>query len=343
MYDGAIRLGLSRNSKIAVFGALISLLTIAFILSQIRVDQFGEALLRANYAYVLPCVLFLVLGLVTRAFRWRGLLQGALPLRRAFSIMNVAYLVNGVLPLRLGEVVRIYLTTQVTGHPVAALTAASTVIVERLLDLLAIVVMVLVALGFAPVPRELQTASLVSAVAAIGGFIVLVWMASHRAWVTRLLTTAAKVVKPLAHPRWQTWVNQFLDGLLPLTTWRGFLSPVFWTAASWILSLIAGYFLMIAVFGVGDWVATALYIAAAAFAIAVPAVPGNLGTYEGSILLALQAMGYTDFNQMAAFAVLVHAVNVLVHAVTGLIGMLQEGVSLNQLQRGVQQMRQSEG
>ena len=336
-------MNLSRNTKIALFGAFISLLTIAFILSQIRLDLFGDALLSANYGYVIPCVVFLVLGLVTRALRWQVLLQEALPLRRAFSIMNVAYLVNGVLPLRLGELVRIYLTSHVEGYQVAAMTAASTVIVERLLDLLAIVVMVLVALGFAPVPRELQTASLISAIAAISGFVVLVWMASHRSWVTRLLGVVGNVIKPLAHPRWQTWANQFLDGLLPLTSWRGFLLPVAWTGASWILSLIAGYYLMIAVFGSGDWVATALYIAAAAFAIAVPAVPGNLGTYEWSILLALQALGYSNFNQVAAFAVLVHAVNVLVHAVTGVIGMLQEGVSLNQLQQGVQQMRHLEG
>lgn len=336
-------MGRFRGIRLGLLGVVVSVLTLLFIASQIQIESFGSALLGADYGYVLPCVLFLVLGLVTRALRWRALLQGGLPLNRAFSIMNVAYLVNGVLPLRLGELVRVFLASQVKGHPVAAWRVASTVLVERLLDLLAIVMMVLIALIFAPVPSELQTASLISAIAAIAGFGVLIVAARRRAWVYRLHDRVSRWVPALAQPRWRTWLDQFLDGVQPLTSLRTFLVLIFWTALSWLLSLIAGYFLMIAVFGSGNWVTTALYIAAAAFAIAVPAVPGNLGTYEWSILLALQAMGYNDFNRMTAFAVLVHAVNVLVHASTGLIGLLQEGVTLGQLQRGVRQMRGVEG
>jgi uncharacterized protein (TIRG00374 family) len=338
-----MNLTVSRGVKIGALGAVMSTLAFVFIISQIRPDQFASAFARANYAYVLPCLLFLLLGLVTRALRWRALLGGALPLSRSFSIMNVAYLVNGVLPLRLGEVVRIYLTSQIKDHPVGVLKTTGSILVERLLDLLAIVLMVLLGLLFAPVPPELQSASAVAALSAMTGFITLVVLAGHRAWVHRLLGTITGRFHRLDHQRLARWVNEFLDGLAPLRSLRGFLTPVLWTCASWVLSLIAGYWLMFAIFGESSFVTTALYIAAAAFAIAVPAVPGNLGTYEWSIILALSAMGYTDMDRMTAFAVLVHAVNVLVHASTGLIGLVKEGISLQQLQRGVRQMQQLEG
>jgi hypothetical protein len=84
-----------------------------------------------------------------------------------------------------------------------------------------------------------------------------------------------------------------------------------------------------------------LYIAAAAFAIAVPAVPGNLGPYELSIMLALGAMGFGQpAETAAAFALVVHGVNLAVHAITGVIGFIQEGISLGQLSQGVREMRQ---
>jgi hypothetical protein len=100
---------------------------------------------------------FLLLGLVTRALRWQVLLNGSLVLHRAFSIMNVAYLVNGVLPLRLGEVARVYLTTRLP-KPIPVLTTTSTIIVERLLDLLAVVMLMSLALATGNVPTELRFA-----------------------------------------------------------------------------------------------------------------------------------------------------------------------------------------
>jgi hypothetical protein len=36
---------------------------------------------------------------------------------------------------------------------------------------------------------------------------------------------------------------------------------------------------------------------------------------------------------------MVHAVNVFVHTATGLVGFVQEGISLNQLSTGIQQMQ----
>jgi len=336
-------LGRSRRTRVGLLGTIVSLLAIAFIASQIQLEAFGRALLNANYAYVVPCVVFLLLGLGARALRWRALLDVDLPLLRVFSIMNVAYLVNGVLPLRLGEVVRVFLMSQVEDGKVPPLRVISSIVVERLLDLLAVVWMVLMGLAFAPVPDELRAAGGVGAGMVAVGFCGLLAAAANRRRLHRVHAWMSRGISPPAQERLRVWLDQFLDGVALLTRWRPLLRLLGWTALSWVLSIVAGYFLMIAVFEVGDWLATALYIAAAAFAIAVPAVPGNLGTYEWSIVVALQALGYDDFSRLAAFALLVHAVNVLVHAATGVVGMFQEGVTLGQLQRGVRQMRGAEG
>jgi uncharacterized membrane protein YbhN (UPF0104 family) len=119
---------------------------------------------------------------------------------------------------------------------------------------------------------------------------------------------------------------------------------LFWTALSWGLSAAAGYVLMLAFFDAASWAATFLYIAAAAFAIAVPAVPGNIGTYEWAVMLALSALGYGEPTNpvLVSFAVVVHGVNLALYAVFGAIGIVQEGLTLSQLAREVGQMQQSE-
>src|SRR5690606_30698054 len=109
---GHPNLTLSNRLKIGILGTIVTFVALYFIATQLNLELFWQAWTSANYWYVLPCMLLLFLGLVTRAFRWRVLLNGELPFNRTFSIMNVAYLVNGVLPLRIGEVARVYLVSR---------------------------------------------------------------------------------------------------------------------------------------------------------------------------------------------------------------------------------------
>jgi hypothetical protein len=133
-------------------------------------------------------------------------------------------------------------------------------------------------------------------------------------------------------------LDHFLDGLLPLTRPGLLLRVLFWTGLSWGMSVVAGYIIMFAFYEQASWSATALYIAAAAFVIAVPAVPGNIGTYQWAIMLAVSAVGYGEPTDPVnvSFAVVVHATNLLLYAVVGVLGFMQEGISLGQLTSQVQ-------
>lgn len=327
-----------RHIKVGALGIIVSLLAIYFIVVQIDAERFFSTLLTADYRFLIPCIFFLVLGLFTRAFRWRVLLTNQLPYNRAFSIMNVAYLVNGILPMRIGEVARIYLTTRVK-NPIPAMQTASTIVIERLLDLLAVVVMMLLALTVAPVPLELQYAGAIGAGMAITGFIVLIAVARQRKMAEQFILWLTTKIPLLARMRIEKFVGDFLDGLMPILDLRSLSQAIFWTLISWVLSVTAGYILMFAFFEQGDLVATMLFIAAAALAVALPAVPGNIGTYEASILLALVALGYEQSDAAIAFAITVHVVNVFVHVSMGMVGFIQEGISLTQLRTGVRQMQ----
>ncbi|MBZ0296500.1 MAG: flippase-like domain-containing protein [Anaerolineae bacterium] len=328
--------------RIGLLGAVVSLLAIYFIIIQVDIGLLTESFRSARYGYVLLSGLLLVLALIPRALRWRTLLSGALPLWRAFHMMNVAYLVNGIVPLRMGELARMFLARR-HDPPVPLLKSASTILVERLLDLLAVLVLLGVALAASPtLPQDYRTAASGSVVILLAGFSVLIFLASQRPLAQRMVTWVTGWVPLLAKWNLQDWLNHFLDGLTPLTKPRLLLQVLLWTAVGWGISVFAGYILMFAFFESGNLAATCLYIAAAAFAIAVPAVPGNLGTYEWAIMLALSALNYGDPTTatIVSFAVVVHAVNLLVHACTGAYGLLREGVSISQLSAGVQEMNQ---
>lgn len=325
--------------RIGLLGVLVSLAAAWFVVSQVNLTELGDVFGRVRWGWFVLCMVLLTGGLLTRAWRWRVLLSGGLPLWRAFHIMNVAYLVNGLLPLRAGEVARAFLATR-TSPPVPVLTSVSTIIVERLLDLLAVVGLVMLALVAGPLPEEIRGAVALLGPMAFVGFLVLVGLSARRALVNRIMDVVVLRLPLLARWRVPQLMGHFLDGLTPLTRPHALGLALFTTAISWALSVAAGYVLMLTVWDEPSFATTCLFIAAASLAIAVPAVPGNVGTYELSILLALQASGYGEpASTASAFAILVHASNLLVYAVLGVLGFIQEGISLGQLSQGVRDMQ----
>ncbi len=332
---------MTRRWRIGLLGVLVSALAILFIGSQFNAREFLDALSSARWSYVVLCGVLLLVALLPRAKRWQVLLGYALPYWRAFNIMNVAYLVNNVLPLRIGEVARMYLATQ-ADPPVPIFKTLSTVVVERLLDLLAVVLLLALALVAGDVPVELRAAGGTAAVIALSGFLVLVFLANRRAFAERLMQWFVERIPLLARLKVDRWFAHFLDGLTPIAQPRTLLQVLIWTALGWGISVAAGYILMFAFYDRVDHLAvTCLYIASAAFAIAVPAVPGNLGTYELSIIAALNAFGFgADPAVATAFAVVVHGVNLVTHFGAGVYGFVQEGITLERLSQGVQEMRQ---
>jgi len=336
-----------KHWRILAIGAVVSGAAIVMIASQIDFALLGEALRTANYWMLIPGALIAVLGLVARAQRWRVLLSGHMGYGHAFHILNISYLLNGLLPLRMGELARVWLARRCPDN-VPYLKSAGTIVLERVLDLLTVVLFIVVGLLIAgeQVPPELRAAALGSGVIALAAFAFMLVMAAQRDLTHKLLGFFTARVPFLRRVDLAAWLDHTLDGFKPLTRVSSLVNVLLWTAISWGFSLLSGYALMFVFYPQGDVVATLLFIAAASFAVALPAIPGNVGPYEGSIIFALGALGYTStsigFATATAFAFAVHFVNLAVNAVLGVMGFIAEGVSLGQVSQGVQQLRAEE-
>jgi uncharacterized membrane protein YbhN (UPF0104 family) len=196
-------------------------------------------------------------------------------------------------------------------------------------------------LSGAALPSEIRAAAMTAVPAALGGFVFLVILARQRALADKLLAWLVNRINPLQRFDVSGWAFQFLDGLKPLTAPRRLLSVMLWTALGWGCTITAGYLLMFVFYDQSNWVTAGLFIGVLALAVALPAVPGNVGTYEVAIIVALQATGYGEpANKALVFAVLLHTIDVLVYVVTGLAGFFQQGISLVQLSQAVRDSRQ---
>ena len=285
-----------------------------------------ESLRHVHFGYLLLGAAGVVLFLAVRAVRWRFMLANAAPYAPVFHIQNIGYMLTQLLPLRLGDVARAVLIGNVP--PITIAQGVSTMVVERLLDMVFIVVLLPFTLsGIPALPDWRQSCALVSGCAAIGGILVLIVAANQRARAVRFTDWALRRFLPfLNRDAWVKRADDLLLGLKSLTSLRDGVTLIALSILTWLPVLAAYYFTMRAVGLSPTWATTGFVMCAAAFSVALPSTPGQAGPYHVAVTAALQLAGQPAASA-AAFAFLYHAMNIVVMVLLGLVGIAATGVT----------------
>jgi uncharacterized protein (TIRG00374 family) len=118
-----------RDWRKIVPGVIVSVLSLVVIFYLVDLRRLLDALRLADFRYILLLLVITLLWIVVRSIVWRTLLQERAPLGMVFLTLNQGYLLNNVLPLRLGEVARALLLSR-KAH-LGFLQVFSTVLIER--------------------------------------------------------------------------------------------------------------------------------------------------------------------------------------------------------------------
>ncbi len=288
--------------------------------------------------HLLLGALGVILFLVIRAVRWRFMLSGpaaaapndtrgpaAPPYTQVFHIQNIGYMLTQLLPLRLGDVARAILIGNVP--PVTIARGLSTMVVERLLDMLFIVVLLPFTLsGIPSLPEWMRSFALVSGFVALAGIVVLIIAANQRARTVRLAGWALQRLPFLDRETWVRRADELLLGLKSLTSLRDGALLLVLSVLVWLPVLAAYYFTLRAVGLTPTLALTGFVVCAAAFSVAVPSTPGQAGPYHVAVIAALQLAGQPA-TASASFAFLYHIMNIVVMVLMGLWGIAGTGVT----------------
>jgi hypothetical protein len=324
-------------------GVVISVGALYFLIRG-DINTIQDELAGGRYEYIAPALVITFLSFITRGLRWRALLGYRTNTMHAFNIMNVGYMFN-LLPLRIGELARCYLTTRLN-PPIKFFTSFSSIVVERILDLLAVMVMLAVSLVFLDVPPEVRTSGAIIGVVTLTGAVLLVYFAHNHGAAHKLLDFFTSRLKFLARFNLRDWLDNLLDGLAPLTSPRARAEAIFWTAVSWLGSIVVGYLLMLVFFEEASLAAVMIMIVLLALAVAIPSVPGNLGTFEAAGVGGLWAAGVIasvdqpDNAPAVALSLLLHAISIGFYVGLGMVGLSLEQTSLGQVRAGMAQVNE---
>jgi glycosyltransferase 2 family protein len=305
-------------------GLIISLISLTVVLYLAKPGQLYQALRLADYRLVLLSLVFGLIWLSVRTLAWRTLLQNKAGYMQVFFAVNEGYLLNNVLPFRLGEVARALLLSVKAN--LNFWQVLPTVVIERVLDLAFAAGLLLSTLPFVVGASWARQAALGAVVIVFSGLVVLYLLARYRDRAIRFYERLS-IRWPILAKFGGHSIEAFFNGLAVLTDLRLFLLAVFWIMLDWLIAIAQYYLLMRAFIPDAPLLWTAFTLGASALGIAAPSSPGAVGVYELVVVGALSLFGVQAATALA-FALTAHLSQYLLVGVLGTIGLARDGESL---------------
>jgi glycosyltransferase 2 family protein len=306
-----LRAALPRPRALLVrLGALVTLVLLYFSVRGLDLHAAWRAARSSTPLWLLPSFGALAAAIVLRAARWRVLFAapGRPGLRPTLSAYLVGLFFNGILPLRAGEAARIVALARRTGRPTAEVTA--TVVVERLLDVVSLLALLLASAPWLPHLTWLRAAAIVAAAAGAGVLAAAVLLLRFGDRPLELLLRPLALLPGIDRPRAREAARAAGRGLVVLRSPRTAGVACGLTLASWLALAISCWTLTLAFHLHLPLLAGLLVVVATNLGQVLPSSPAALGVFEAATLVALSAYGVARAPALS-YAVFLHVLNLL--------------------------------
>lgn len=312
---------------------------LALFLRNTDLREVGAEMARARPDLVVLALIVTGLTYLFRALRWQYLLApiGRVRLSVALKTTIIGFAASALLPARAGELLRPYLLARKEG--LSATATFATVIVERLLDTITVVVLFTsyllvfdpgVGVSDATTFRQVKLGGAVAAVLCLTALVLLFFLAGHPATLERLTLGLGRVLPPRLSARAGRLVRTFAEGLAIVRQPARLLAAIAWSVPLW-LSIALGIWLVTRAFHIEmPFTGSFLIVALLVVGVAVP-TPGAVGGFHYFYRLGATAFFAASNDRAVGAAIVLHAVSFVPVAIAGLILLAQEGVSLSRL------------
>ncbi|TMD50587.1 MAG: flippase-like domain-containing protein [Chloroflexi bacterium] len=304
----------------------VGLLILYGLLRTVHPSEVVAAMRRAAVGWIVLGELAYLGFILTRSWRWQVILRASAPhasLGDVTAVTAIGFALNSVSPFKLGELLRIGAIAPRVKIGVGE--AGATVVVERVLDVLALLVIAVAAAAISGGGSNsfgLWSGVFVIAAISVAIGVVAYLMVTHpqatlaiiERMATRLPTRVATFVDTFAESVLKGFASLRSPGRLAAA---GALSIVVWL---WIVAGLIAFFRALT----PQLSLSTLVLACTIFVVsqAVSITPGSVGTYEGFFLLVLSTFGARPPAVVTAVAVLSHVANIAILLAAGAVGAL---------------------
>lgn len=327
--------------------ALLALGLLGWFLSHAELAAVWTEIRRASLMWLAFAQGTMAVNHVIRSWRWRGLLApiGAPAFSSLFRATVIGFGSMLVLPPRAGDVIRPWVLARREGLNATATFA--TIVVERLIDLMtvlllfAVYLMTLPALSRQPDTTAMQAVKAGGGLAAIGSmvlFIGMVLMARHPERLARLALSIERVLPSRVAHAVAHLLRRFAEGLGIVRDPARLAVALAWSILLWT-SIAAGIWGVSQAFSVDvPFTGAFLLITVLAVGVMVP-TPGAVGGFHEAYRYGTTTFFGASNDAAVGAAIVLHAVTFVLTTLVGIVFAAQDGFSLARAGRAASRVR----
>ena len=293
-----------------------------------------EAMLSVRLPYFLLLIVPYTLTFLTKVWRWQVLFhpdEQRAPFRVLFPSLMISYI---PLPFRLGEVARGVVAGRRTGLPLSRVF--STIVVEKVLDVLTLLLIMGVALPFVDLGEQSQ-----GWLAPVGGVVlaavlVMLGLVFRPDLARRLVGWVARRLPGGIGSRLVGLADNVLAGLAPLSNGPTAAKVLGWSLGTWGINVVTVWIMMLAFNLELPIAVAAVLVVVTNLTMAIPAAPGYVGTFEAAVVAVLNGALGVPLETSQAFALFYHFVGLVPVALMGVIAAVAQGVNFGAIEQAVE-------
>ena len=305
-----------------VIGTAITIIFVWLIVRRLSFDELVQAFAAMDLHFLPFAVVSLAIGYTARITRWWVMLRVGAPLLawpHTARIFLMSITANNLLPLRAGDIFRLF---AFRGQPgLETSRVGGTLIVERLLDLVTLLLIFIFVLPFVPAGRstgQLTTLATWGAGLAVAALIGLLALPSLESRVLRRLIETPWIRSSPMMSRPLAAASTLVDAITRLWTPRRLAAIVLLSVLIWTFE--GGVFVVALVASrvPASLLAAFFALAAATLGTLFPSSPGYIGTFDFFAMQAVSVFGALA-GTAALFAITTHLLLWLPTTVAGFV------------------------
>lgn len=315
--------------KKLVFSYLVSILIVTLIIFSVDLESVFEKILLFGFFETITAFVLVFFTFVIRGVIWKYLL---LPFKKisfkdSYHITVIGFFLNNFLPLRAGEFARVFLLNR--KHELKKIKIFSTIIVERIIQGITLVLFFIVSVFFIPnASVELLNIAFLSTALFFGLFALFIFPNQRKMFLQKIFGFSNTLRKKAFNFSEEIFTGEraLNNGLKN--------SAVIWGSCIvlWSVHFVLYYFVAM-VLGIHmGFFSMVILLAVTSLSTVIPSAPGYIGTFEGSFVLVFAAFGLSA-DQAISFAIVVHLMLFAGTTVLGIFSMNSLRVSFNDFKK----------
>jgi uncharacterized protein (TIRG00374 family) len=328
---------ISKYLKITI-GVVVTLLFLWYALRGISISSLMVEMKKADY-WTLPIILPLIALLFwIKAWRWKILLS---PLKKFTTYevtpaVCIGFMGNNILPMHLGEIIRILVLGKQFGLDRSAIF--STVVLERVMDVFAILFLLVIGIIFSPVlPAWVQKSGWGMGIV---GIILLVFLVIYVKWTQKFIDLFEKYFTFLPDGIYNNiskMIESGAHGLQSLKDPRLLLGNIISSVLHWLVGVMIIYFSLVSFQIQVPFYATFIVNGVCAIGVSIPASPGFFGIIQTCFRESLALYKVNETLAVAA-SMYFHIISYVTITTVGFIYLSRLGLKLSDVEKEAEEV-----